>query len=116
MRYSQLVGRSLRDAPAGSDTASAALLARAGYVRQLGAGIYSYLPLGWRSIRRIEDIIREEMMRIGCQELLMPVVHPADLWQESGRWADIGDELVRFRDRAQREMVLAMTHEEIATD
>ena len=116
MRYSQLVGRTLRDAPAGTDTASAALLARAGYVRQLGAGIYSYLPLAWRSIRRIETIIREEMADIDCHELLMPVVHPADVWQESGRWAEIGDELARFRDRGERDMVLAMTHEEVATD
>jgi prolyl-tRNA synthetase len=116
MRYSQLVGRSLRDAPAGSDTASAALLARAGYVRQLGAGIYSYLPLAWRAIQRIEQIIREEMARIDCDELSLPVTHPADLWQESGRWSAIGDELLRFKDRVGREMVLAMTHEEIATD
>ena len=116
MRYSHLVGRSLRDAPAGSDTVSAALLARAGYVRQLGAGIYSYLPLGWRAMQRIAQIAREEMERIDCHELSMPVTHPADLWQESGRWGAIGDELVRFHDRAQRDMVLAMTHEEIATD
>jgi prolyl-tRNA synthetase len=116
MRYSQLFGKTLRDAPAGTETASAALLARAGFTRQLGAGIHSYLPLAWRTIRKIEAIIREEMERIGCHELLMPVVHPAELWQETGRWSAIGDELVRFRDRAQRDMVLAMTHEEVATD
>lgn len=116
MRYSGLFGKTRRDAPAGTDTASAALLIRAGFVRQLGAGIHSYLPLGWRSIRKIERIIREEMERIDCHELAMPVVHPADLWQETGRWYDIGDELVRFTDRGEREMVLAMTHEEVATD
>ena len=116
MRYSGLFGKTRRDAPAGTDTTSAALLIRAGFVRQLGAGIHSYLPLGWRSIRKIERIIREEMERIDCHELAMPVVHPADLWQETGRWYDIGDELVRFTDRGEREMVLAMTHEEVATD
>jgi prolyl-tRNA synthetase len=116
MRYSQLIGKTLRDAPAGTETASAALLTRAGYTRQLGAGIHSYLPLAWRTIQKIEMIIREEMERIGCYELSMPVVHPADLWQETGRWSEIGDELVRFHDRAGRDMVLAMTHEEVATD
>ncbi|MCO5175823.1 MAG: proline--tRNA ligase [Thermomicrobiales bacterium] len=116
MRYSGMFGKTRRDAPAGTDTASAALLIRAGFVRQLGAGIHSYLPLAWRSITKIERIIREEMERIDCHELSMPVVHPADLWQETGRWYDIGDELVRFVDRAERPMVLAMTHEEVATD
>ena len=116
MRYSGLFGKTRRDAPAGTDTASAALLIRAGFVRQLGAGIHSYLPLALRSIHKIERIIREEMERIDCHELAMPVVHPADLWQETGRWYDIGDELVRFVDRAERPMVLAMTHEEVATD
>jgi prolyl-tRNA synthetase len=116
MRYSQLFGKTLRDAPAGTETASAGLLARAGFTRQLGAGIHTYLPLAWKSIRKIEQIIREEMEGIGCYELSMPVVHPADLWQETGRWSEIGDELVRFHDRAERDMVLAMTHEEVATD
>ena len=116
MRYSGLFGKTRRDAPAGTDTASAALLISAGFVRQLGAGIHSYLPLALRSIHKIERIIREEMERIDCHELAMPVVHPADLWQETGRWYDIGDELVRFVDRAERPMVLAMTHEEVATD
>ncbi|HUG14922.1 MAG TPA: proline--tRNA ligase [Thermomicrobiales bacterium] len=116
MRYSQLFGKTLRDAPAGTETTSAALLARAGFTRQLGAGIHSYLPLAWRSIRKIEQIIREEMEHIGCYELSMPVVQPADLWQESGRLSEIGGELARFKDRSGRDMVLAMTHEEVATD
>jgi prolyl-tRNA synthetase len=116
MRYSQLLGKTLRDAPAGTETASAALLVRAGFARQLGSGIHSYLPLGWRAIRKIEGIIRDEMERIDCYELSMPVVQPADLWQETGRWYRIGPELARFRDRAGRELVLAMTHEEVATD
>ena len=89
------------------------LLLRAGYVRQLGSWIYSLLPLGFRASKRVEQVIREEMDRIGSQELEMPVVHPADLWKESGRWFKIGPELVRFKDRGDRDMVLAMTHEEV---
>ena len=116
MRYSRMFGKTLRDAPAGTETASAGLLVRAGFVRQLGAGIHSYLPLAVRSLAKIEAIIREEMERIECFELSMPVVQPADLWQETGRWAKIGDELLRFTDRGDRQMVLAMTHEEVATD
>src|SRR5947207_15656257 len=93
--------------------ASHRLLQRAGYVRQIGTGIYSLLPLGWRVNRRVEQVIREEMDRIGCQEMEMPVVQPADLWRESGRYQKIGPELLRFKDRTGRDMVLAMTHEEV---
>ena len=89
------------------------LLLRAGYVRQLGSGIYSLLPLGFRVNKRVEQIIREEMDRIGCQEMEMPVVHPADVWRASGRYDAIGPELGRFKDRNGRDMVLAMTHEEV---
>ena len=96
--------------------ASHRLLVRAGYVRQLGAGIYSLLPLGFRVAKRVEHVIREEMDAIGCQELSMPVVHPADLWKETGRWSSIGPEMARFHDRAGRDMVLAMTHEEVVAD
>ncbi len=92
------------------------LLLRAGYVRQLGAGIYSYLPLGWRVKQRVEQVVREEMDRIGCQELLMPFIHPADLWRETGRYDEIGPEMARFKDRGGRDMVLAMTHEEVVAD
>jgi prolyl-tRNA synthetase len=113
LRVSQLFGDTLREAPADSDSQSHQLLLRAGYVRQLAAGIFSYLPLAWRSIRRIEQILREEMDRIGGQELNMPVVHPADLWKQTGRWQAIDDSLVRFQDRGDRDMVLAMTHEEV---
>jgi prolyl-tRNA synthetase len=116
MRLSHLFFTTLRDDPADAEMASHRLLVRAGYVRQLGAGIYSLLPLGWRVTRRVEQIIREEMERIGCQEMSMPVVHPADLWRESGRYQKIGPELVRFKDRGGRDMVLAMTHEEVVTD
>ena len=113
MRLSQLFFASLRDNPADAEMASHRLLVRAGYVRQIGTGIYSLLPLGWRVTRKVEQIIREEMDRIGCQEMQMPVVQPADLWRESGRYQKIGPELVRFKDRTGRDMVLAMTHEEV---
>ncbi len=113
MRLSQLFFTSLRDDPADAEMPSHRLLVRAGYVRQLGAGIYSLLPLGFRVTKRVEQVIREEIDRIGGQEMEMPVVHPAELWKQSGRYFKIGPELVRFKDRAEREMVLAMTHEEV---
>jgi prolyl-tRNA synthetase len=116
MRVSKLFFTSLRDNPAEAEMASHRLLVRAGYVRQLGAGIYSLLPLGFRVSQRIEQVIREEMDAIGGQEMEMPVVHPAELWKESGRYAKIGPELVRFKDRGGRDMVLAMTHEEVVAD
>jgi prolyl-tRNA synthetase len=116
MRLSKLFFTSLRDNPADAEMASHRLLVRAGYIRQLGAGIYSLLPLGFRVSQRIEQVIREEMDAIGGQEMEMPVVHPADLWRESGRYAKIGPEMVRFKDRSGRDMVLAMTHEEVVTD
>lgn len=116
MRLSKLFFTSLRDNPADAEMVSHRLLVRAGYVRQLGAGIYSLLPLGFRVSQRIEQVIREEMDAIGGQEMEMPVVHPAELWKESGRYAKIGPEMVRFKDRSGRDMVLAMTHEEVVTD
>jgi prolyl-tRNA synthetase len=116
VRLSELFFTTLRDDPADAEMPSHRLLVRAGYVRQLGAGIYSLLPLGFRVSTRVEQVIREEMDRIGCQEMEMPVVHPADLWKETGRWQTIGPELARFRDRADRDMVLAMTHEEVVAD
>ncbi len=116
MRLSQLFFTSLRDDPADAEMPSHRLLLRAGYVRQLGSGIYSLLPLGFRVSKRVEQIIREEIDRIGGQEMEMPVVHPADLWRESGRYTKIGPEMVRFKDRAGRDMVLAMTHEEVVAD
>jgi prolyl-tRNA synthetase len=113
MRLSQLFFTSLRDDPADAEMPSHRLLVRAGYVRQLGSGIYSLLPLGFRVTKRVEQVIREELDAIGCQEMEMPVVHPAEIWKESGRYFKIGPELVRFKDRADRDMVLAMTHEEV---
>jgi prolyl-tRNA synthetase len=113
MRLTRLFFTTLRDDPADAEMASHRLLVRAGYVRQLGSGIYSLLPLGFRVQQRIEQVIREEIDRIGGQEMEMPVVHPADLWRQSGRYAKIGPEMARFKDRGERDMVLAMTHEEV---
>jgi len=116
MRLSSLFFTTLRDDPADAEMPSHRLLLRAGYVRQLGAGIYSLLPLGFRVSRRVEQVIREELDAIGGQEMEMPVVHPADLWRESGRYDVIGPEMARFKDRGDRDMVLAMTHEEVVAD
>lgn len=116
MRMSRLFSQTLREAPSEAETTSHKLLLRAGFVRPLSAGIFSLLPLGQRAVRKIANIIREEMDAIGGQEITMPVVHPADLWKESKRWYLIGPELTRFKDRADRDMVLAMTHEEIVSD
>ena len=113
MRLSQLFFTSLRDDPAEAEMPSHRLLVRAGYVRQLGAGIYSLLPLGKRVNDRVEQVIREEIDAIGGQEMEMPVVHPAEVWKESGRYFKIGPELLRFKDRGERDMVLAFTHEEV---
>ena len=113
MRLSHLFFTTLRDDPSEAEMPSHRLLLRAGYVRQLGAGIYSLLPLGFRANQRVEQVIREEQDRIGAQEMEMPVVHPAEIWKESGRYFTIGPELLRFKDRTDRDMVLAMTHEEV---
>ncbi len=113
MRLSQLFFATLRDDPADAEMPSHRLLVRAGYVRQLGSGIYSLLPLGKKVNDRVEQVIREEQDRIGGQEMEMPVVHPADIWRASGRYEAIGPELTRFKDRNGRDMVLAMTHEEV---
>ena len=116
MRLSRLLGNTLREVPAEAEMISHQLLLRAGMIRQLVAGIYSYLPLGWRVLQKIEDIMREEMNAIDGQEMQMPSVHPAELWQETGRYFEAGPALVRFQDRNQREMVLGITHEEVITD
>ncbi len=116
MRLSQLFSQTLREAPADADVESHKFLLRAGYVRQLGTGSFSYLPLAQRSMRKIENIIREEMDNIGGQEIMMPVVHPASIWKETNRYYEVGAEMTRFEDRAGRDMVLAMTHEEVVAD
>jgi prolyl-tRNA synthetase len=113
-RWSKLFIPTLREAPADAEVASHKLLLRAGYVRQLGAGIYSYLFLGNRSINKIVAIIREEMDSIG-QEFLLPTIHPREVWEESGRWTGMGDNMFRLKDRKGAELCLGMTHEEVMT-
>ena len=116
MRMSQSFGLTLREAPADAEIASHQLLVRAGFIRQLAAGIFTAMPLARRTLTKIENILRDEMNAIGGQELTMPVVHPAELWQETQRWYQIGSEMGRFKDKNERDMVLAMTHEEVVTD
>jgi prolyl-tRNA synthetase len=113
MRWTTSFIPTLREDPADAEAASHRLMVRAGLVRQLTAGVYVYLPLGQRAIDRVNAIIREEMNAIGGQEVTMPVLHPAELWQQSGRWYDIKDEMFRLKDRHGRDMCLGMTHEEV---
>ncbi|MBN1221315.1 MAG: proline--tRNA ligase [Anaerolineae bacterium] len=115
MRFTQLFGRTLRDNPAEAEIVSHRLLQRAGFIKPLASGIYTQMPLGWRVCQKIMDIFRDEMDALGCQEMLMPVLNPAEVWQKTGRWDAVGPELVRFKDRSQRDFVLAMTHEEAFT-
>ena len=115
MRATQLFMPTLKEDPSDAEAVSHRLAVRGGFIRQFAAGIYIFLPLGWRVMNRIDRIIREEMDAIGAQELSMPTLHPADVWQETGRYYDIGPEMFRLRDRGDREMVLAMTHEEVFT-
>jgi prolyl-tRNA synthetase len=116
MRMSKLFSQTLRDRPSEAEIPSHELLLRAGFIRQLAAGIFSVLPLAQRSITKIEDIMREEINTIGGQEITMPVIHPADIWKETKRWYQVGSEMGRFKDKADRDMVLAMTHEEVVAD
>ncbi len=116
MRMTKTFATTLREVPADAEIPSHQLLLRAGFIRQLGAGIFSYLPLARLAMTKIENIMREEINAIGGQELTMPVVHPADVWQETGRWSQVGDEMARFKDRTGHDMVLAMTHEEVVAD
>jgi len=115
MRYSRLFIPTLKEAPAEAEAISHKLMVRAGFVRQLAAGLYIYLPLGQRVMEKIARIMREEMNAIGGQEVTMPVLHPAEVWQQTGRWDSIGDEMFRLKDRGGRDMCLAMTHEEVMT-
>ena len=113
MRMSRLFSKTLRQIPAEAEIDSHKLLLRAGYIRQLASGIFSYLPLARRSLSKIENILREEMDKIGGQEVTMPVIHPAEIWKKTGRWYKIGSEMGRFKDRNNRDMALSMTHEEV---
>ncbi|MBI5044101.1 MAG: proline--tRNA ligase [Nitrospirae bacterium] len=115
MRYSRLLIPTLKENPSEAEAVSHKLMIRAGLVRQLAAGLYIYLPLGLIVLDKINRILREEMNAIGGQEISMPVLHPAEVWQQTGRWNDIGDEMFRLKDRGGRDMCLGMTHEEIMT-
>ncbi len=116
MRVSRLFFQTLRETPADAEVVSHQLMLRAGMIHQIAAGIFDYLPLAQRTKHKIENIFREEMDAIGGQEVTLPMVHPAELWQKSGRWYQIGSDMVRFKDRNDRDMVLGMTHEEIMAD
>ena len=116
MRFSRTLIPTLKETPAEAEVISHQLMLRAGYIRKLAAGIYTWLPLGYRVLRKVERIVRQEMDRAGAQEILMPGVQPAELWQESGRWDFYGKELLRFKDRHDHEFCLAPTHEEVVTD
>ncbi len=116
MRVSRFLLSTVRETPAEAETISHQLMLRAGMIRKLAAGVYSWLPLGLRVLRKVEGIVREEMNHAGAQEVLMPAVQPAELWQESGRWEKYGPELLRLKDRHQREFCIGPTHEEVITD
>jgi len=116
MRFSRSHVPTLKEAPAEATVASHVFLIRGGSLRQEAAGIYSFLPLGWRVVHKIENIIREEMNRAGAQEILMPATIPGELWQESGRWEQYGPELLRFKDRKGADFVIGPTHEEVVVD
>ncbi len=115
MKMSKLFVQTLREFPSDAEVISHKLLVKAGYIRKLTSGVYNYLPLMWRVLKKVEDITREELNKAGAQELLMPFVQPKELWIESGRWEVYGRELMRMRDRHDREMCLGPTHEEIIT-
>ncbi len=115
MRFSRMFIPTLREIPSDIEAVSHRLMLRGGYVRQLAAGLYIFLPLGWRVLNRISRILKEEMEAIGAQEISMPVLHPAEIWQQTGRWDAIGEEMFRLKDRTGRDMCLGMTHEEIMT-
>src|SRR5579862_5459104 len=116
MRLSQYPINTMKETPAEAEVLSHQLMLRAGLIRRLAAGLYSWLPIGLRSLQKVERIVREEMNRAGAFELVMPVVQPGELWEESGRWTQYGPELLRFKDRHQRDFVAGPTHEEVITD
>ncbi|HLU66765.1 MAG TPA: proline--tRNA ligase, partial [Kofleriaceae bacterium] len=116
MRFSHAFIPTLKEVPSDAQVVSHIYMVRGGFIRRLAAGIYSFLPLGWRVLRKIEDIVREELDRAGAQEILMPAAIPAELWQESGRWQKYGPELLRFKDRKGADFCYGPTHEEVVTD
>ena len=116
MRATQFFLATLKEAPSDAEILSHKLMLRAGLIKRLAGGIYTWMPMGLRILRKVENIIREEMNRAGAIELLMPAVIPAELWQETGRWEMYGPELLRLKDRHQRDFVIGPTHEEVITD
>lgn len=116
MRFSRLYAPTLREDPSDAEIPSQALLQRAGFIRKIAAGVYTYLPLARRTLLKIENIVREEMDKIGAQEILMPIIQPAELWQRSGRWDDYGPEMMKLKDRHNRDFTLGPTHEELVTE
>ena len=116
MRASRLLLATVKETPADAEVVSHQLMIRAGMIRKLAAGLYTWLPLGLRALRKVEAVVREEMDRAGAQEVLMPAVQPAELWQESKRWDFYGSELLRLKDRHDREFCFGPTHEEVITD
>ena len=116
MRASQFFLSTLKEAPSEAELPSHKLMLRAGLIKRLASGLYSWMPLGYRVLKKVERIVREEMDRAGAIELLMPAVQPAELWQESGRWEFYGKELLRLKDRHEREFCVGPTHEEVITD
>lgn len=116
MRASRFLIATHKETPSDAEVISHQLMLRAGLIRKLAAGLYNWLPMGLRVLRKVESIVREEMDRAGAQELLMPVVQPAELWEESGRWQQYGGELLRVKDRHDRDFCLGPTHEEVVTD
>ena len=116
MKFSRMLSKTLRFDPSEAETASHRLMLRAGLIQQVAAGVYSYLPLAWRSLKKIENIIREEMDAAGGQELMLPALQPLELWEQTGRRAAFGDNLFSLNDRSGRAMVMAPTHEEVITN
>jgi len=116
MRVSKFYLSTLKEAPAEADVTSVKLMLRAGMIKKLGTGLYTWMPLGLITLRKAEKIVREEMNRAGALELVMPVIQPAELWQETGRWQRMGPNMLRLKDRHERDFVVGPTHEEVITD
>ncbi|HYJ18509.1 MAG TPA: proline--tRNA ligase, partial [Burkholderiales bacterium] len=116
MRTSQFFISTLKEAPSEAELVSHKLMLRAGLIKKLGSGLYTWMPLGLRVLRKVENIVREEMNRAGAVELLMPAVQPAELWQESGRWDVFGPQMLKIKDRHERDFCFGPTHEEVVSD
>ena len=116
MRFSKLLIPTLREDPVDAEIVSHRLMVRAGLIRKVSSGLYSFLPLGFLALKKIERIVREEMLGSGAQEILLPFVQPSEFWKKSGRWQEYGKELLRLKDRHNREFCLGPTHEEVITD